>query len=176
MKGKKMVGLKFILSPSSSKYFDNYTEWLKEPLIMRDMRLAEPMAEPVQKKWFRQGISSTAVVRFEIIEKNSKKPIGFCMIYDLDTNINSAKVAVYIADPLYRYRGFGSEVLSLLCKYALYEHKIHSLWCEVPSYNSAALSLFRKQGFTECGTRHHAGKIGDEYYNLTTFELINQSY
>lgn len=176
MKGKKMVGLKFILNPSQSKNYEYYTEWLKEPLVMRGMNIAEPMSETVQKKWFRQGMTSLSTVRFEIVEKSTKKVIGFCMIYDLDAVVNSAKVAVFIGDPVYRFRGYGSEVLNLLCKYALYELKIHSLWCEVPSYNSAGLSIFRKQGFTEVGTRHHAGKIGDEYYNLVIFEMINQSF
>ena len=176
MKGKKMTGVKFILNPSSSKYYENYTAWLSENLVMRAMELSEPMQEAQQKKWFRQGITSTNTVRFEILEKATKKPIGFCLIHDIDERISSAKVAVYIGDPNYRFRGYGSETLNLLCKYALYELKLHSLWCEVPSYNSGALSIFRKQGFTECGTRHHAGKIGDEYYNLTTFELINQSH
>lgn len=176
MKGKKMIGVKFLLNPSQSKNYDYYTEWLKEPLVMRGMKATEPMTEPMQKKWFRQGLTSLSTVRFEIVEKATKKPVGFCMIYDVDEEISSAKIAIFIGDPVYRFRGFGSEALNLLCKYALYELKLHSLWCEVPSYNSACLSIFRKQGFTEVGTRHHAGKLGDEYYNLTIFELINQSF
>lgn len=176
MKGTKMTGLKFILSPTSNKYYENYTAWLQDSLVMRGLGINEPLQEQMQKKWFRQGVTSPTTVRFEIIEKATKKPVGFCMIHDIDENVRSGKVAVFICDPVYRFRGFGNEALNLLTKYALFDLKLHSLWCEVPSYNSAGLSLFKKQGFTECGTRHHAGKIGDEYYNITTFELINQNF
>ncbi len=176
MKGTKMTGLKFILSPTSTKYYDCYTTWLSDNLVMRGLGWSEPLTEQAQKKWFKQGANSATTVRFEIIEKATKKPVGFCMIYDIDTVVSSGKVAVYMCDPVYRYRGFGNEALNLLVKYALFDLKLHSLWCEVPSYNSAGLSLFKKQGFTECGTRHHAGKLGEEYYNITTFELINQNF
>lgn len=177
MKGKKMTGLKFILNPTSAKYLDNYTTWLSDGLVMRGLGWSEPADATTLKKWLKQsGNTSTTAVRFEIIEKATKKPVGFCMIHDIDDVVSSGKVAVYMCDPVYRYRGFGNEALNLLVKYALFELKLHSLWCEVPSYNSAALSLFKKQGFTECGTRHHAGKLGDEYYNITTFEIINQNF
>lgn len=176
MKGIKMTGVKFMLSPSAMKYYDCYTAWLGDNLIKRGLGLSDALDETAQKKWFRRGINSPDVVRFEILEKATKKPVGFCLIHDIEPKVRSAKVAVFMCDPVYRFRGFGSEALNLLCKYALYELKLHSLWCEIPSYNSGAISIFKKQGFTECGTRHHAGMLGDEYYNLTTFELINQSF
>ena len=144
MKGKKIVGDRFYISPSSQKYLPDYEGWFKDELVLRGMSMTEPMEPAVLKKWVRSGITSQNVVRFEIVEKSTKKAIGFCMLHDIDPIASSAKIAVYIADPVYRYRGFGCEILNLLCKYALSELKIHSLWCEIPSYNSGALSVFAK--------------------------------
>lgn len=176
MKGKKTVGNRFYISPSSQKFLPEYENWFKDDLVLRGMGLNEPLEGSALKKWLRSGISSPEVVRFEVIEKSTKKAIGFCMLHDIDESASSAKIALYIADPVYRYRSFGCEILNLLCKYALTELKIHSLWCEIPSYNSGALSVFTKQGFRLVGVRTHAGKINDKYYNLHIFELINKVY
>lgn len=176
MKGKKTVGDRFYISPSSQKFLPDYENWFKDELVLRGMSLAEPMEPAVLKKWVRSGITSPNVVRFEIIEKSTKKAIGFCMLHDVDENASSAKIAVYIANPVYRYRGFGCEILNLLSKYALTELKLHSVWCEIPSYNSGAIRVFEKQGFRLVGVRTHAGKINDKYYNLHIFELINKVY
>lgn len=176
MKGKKMVGDKFYISPSSIKFLENYETWFKDKLVLRGLNLKEPLEGQDLKKWVRSGITSPKIVRFEIIEKSTKKPIGFCMLHDIDEEARCGKIALYIADPVYRYRGFGCEVLNLLCKYALTELKLHSVWCEVPSYNSGALSVFQKQGFREVGVRTHTGLINEKYYNLHIFELINKRF
>lgn len=176
MKGKKTVGDRFYISPSSPKLLSEYQAWLKDPLILRGLQLKQPLEAPALKKWLRFGITSPTVVRFEIVEKATKKLVGFCQIHDIDEEARSGKVAVFIADPLYRFRGFGCEVLNLLCKYALLELKLHSLWCEIPSYNSGALSVFGKQGFALVGVRTHAGVIDGKFYNLHIFELINKRY
>ena len=176
MKGKKTVGDRFYISPSSSKFADEYEKWFKDALVLRGMELAAPLEGSELKKWIRTGISSPSIVRFEIVEKSSKVPVGFCMLYDINEAARSAKISLYIAEPVFRYRGFGCEVLNLLCKYALTELKLHSLWCEIPSYNSGALSVFEKQGFSLVGIRHHAGVIDGKYFNLHIFELINKRY
>lgn len=180
MKGKKIVGDRFSILPSSNKNLPLYTQWLKDPLILRGLQFEHELDEVAFKKWFKQG-NQNNYVRFEIMEKSTKKFVGFAILHDIDSRVRSGKVAIFICDTVYRYRGFGSEILHLVCKYALNELKLHSVWCEVPSYNSACLKVFAKQGFTECGTRHHAGMLVDKdgvdkYYNLTTFELINNVY
>lgn len=176
MKGKKTVGDRFYIAPSSAKNLEYYEAWFKDDLVLRGLGLTEALEGTTLKKWVRSGITSPTIVRFEIIEKSTKKAVGFCMLHDIDEQARSAKIALYIADPVYRYRGFGCEVLNLLCKYALSELKLHSLWCEIPSYNSGALSVFTKQGFRLVGIRTHTGLINDKYYNLHIFELINKRY
>lgn len=180
MKGKKIVGNRFSILPSSNKNSSLYVQWLKDPLILRGLQLESELDEVAFKKWFKKG-NQPDCVRFEIIEKATKKYIGFALVHDIDTRVRSGKIALFICDTVYRYRGFGSEILHLVCNYALKELKLHSIWCEVPSYNTACLKVFAKQGFTECGTRHHAGMLVDKdgidkYYNLVTFEFINNVY
>ena len=52
-----------------------------------------------------------------------------------------------------RGRGFASDALDVLCRYAHDTLRAHQLWCNVGADNEASLRLFRSAGFTEIGIK-----------------------
>lgn len=75
--------------------------------------------------------------------------LGFARIYWVEWNTGSAYAQLGIGDTADRHKGYGSEALNLLERFAFNELNLYSLRAVIAGYNTPALELFKKAGFTE---------------------------
>ncbi len=93
--------------------------------------------------------------------------LGFARIYRIEWNTGSANVQIGIGDAADRRKGYGSEALSLLERFAFAELNLYSLRATVAGYNTPALGLFEKAGFgVEVRQREFFLRYGKRWDNL----------
>lgn len=94
--------------------------------------------------------------------------LGFVRLERIEWSHGVAALSLAIGDPVQRRKGFGSDILRLILRYAFLELNLHRVSACVPAYNQAAIRLFRKAAFkNEARQReayHWAGKRWDKYY------------
>jgi RimJ/RimL family protein N-acetyltransferase len=73
--------------------------------------------------------------------------LGFARIYWVEWNSGSGYVQLGIGEAADRRKGYGSETLSLLERFAFAELNLFSLRAVIAEYNTPALGLFEKAGF-----------------------------
>lgn len=134
---------------------------------------------PFSKYLLKQYISEShrniydiCQIRFMIEKNDDHQPIGLSDLFDFDPHNSRAAIGIFVDIP-YQHRGFATQALSLMEKYAFEFLKIHQLYVHVPEDNIASLSLFRKFGYSEQGMLRDWITADDGYKNVLLFQKIN---
>jgi diamine N-acetyltransferase len=110
-------------------------------------------------------------LRLVIEEKLTKKKIGMIDLFDFNPQHKRAGVGILI-HPEFQQKGFASEALSILIKYAFTHLGLHQLYANITTDNAKSISLFTKHQFNKVGVKKDwilsKGKFKDE----TIFQLI----
>lgn len=105
--------------------------------------------------------------RFLIERIEDSKPIGCIDLFDFDPANKRAGVGILIGDQQERSKGYASEALSLLEKYAFDVLDLHQLYCNITVDNAASLKLFERHQFKIAGQKkdwiYNKGQWIDEY-------------
>lgn len=75
--------------------------------------------------------------------------VGFVRIYWIEWSHGSAMLSLGIGSPQDRGKGYGTETLQLILRYAFDELNLFRLSAPVAEYNQVARRLFAKAGFVE---------------------------
>lgn len=95
-----------------------------------------------------EDIYQSRQVRMVIQMKDQKEiTLGYIDLYDFDPHNKKAAIGILIGDKKYRRKGFASEAIGLLKKYAGENLLLHQLYCYVAETNIGSISLFEKCGF-----------------------------
>ncbi len=134
---------------------------------------------PYSKQVLRRYLENAHRDIFEVkqlrlcICKNTDEAIGFVDLFDFDPKHRRAGVGIIISEKADRNQGAGSEVLSLLEKYAFSVLDLRQLYANVTEDNTASIKLFKKMGFERVGVKKDWIRSGDGYKNEWLFQKIN---
>lgn len=81
------------------------------------------------------------------------RTVGAVDLFEYDPLNGRAGLGILIYGEENRRRGYASDTLEILCRYAREQLRLHQLWCTVGAGNAASLALFRQAGFVETGVR-----------------------
>jgi diamine N-acetyltransferase len=109
----------------------------------------------------------------EKIENPGKeKAIGAVDLYDFDPHHKRAGIGIMI-DEGERGKGYASESLDLLIRYAFEILLLHQLYCSISPDNLQSLQLFEKHGFIKCGIRKEWRLRKGTWIDEILYQLIN---
>ena len=88
----------------------------------------------------------------ELIKESHRGPtIGYVDLFDFEPQNRRAGVGILIGDHKERNKGYATEALKLLCKYAREILNFQQLYCHIDNENKGSLRLFERAGFVKCG-------------------------
>ncbi|MEH7458799.1 GNAT family protein [Bacillus sp. JJ1127] len=82
--------------------------------------------------------------------------IGFVALHSIEWNNRAGLLAIGIGDKDHRGKGYGTEGLRLILKYAFHELNLHRVGLDVISYNQPAIKAYEKVGFQMEGCMREA--------------------
>lgn len=140
------------------------------PLTVHDVRLLSPLAQLLPTPWSPQALEET------LRQKTTQgwaacandQCVGFILVMVLKPEGEILGIAV---DPAFQKKGIGENLLA----HALHHlaHKgIDRIFLEVGTQNHPALSLYKKTGFQEIGTRKGYYVIHDDDALVLSLDLI----
>ena len=99
-----------------------------------------------------------------VVETLDGRAVGLVDLFEFEPVDLRAGIGILIHGAGDRGRGFASDALDVLCRYARQVLGLHQLWCSVAPDNAASLTLFRRAGFVEmrpqAGMAPHARRLG----------------
>lgn len=150
------TGKKICLAPIYPEQdADTESLWTHDPYYLRmlNTNLVYPLS-PLQVKKKYEAIEKQATegggsYYFSIRAIDDDRLVGFTRLYWVDWSNSNSYLELGIGDRNDRGRGFGSDAIDLMLRYAFHELNLYRLSATIPEYNTVALHLFGKSGFIE---------------------------
>lgn len=121
-------------------------QWNEDPEYLRnvDTDLAVPFSE---KQLEDEGETKHREVYFRLRTREDDRLIGFVVIHGIEWNNRTGQLAIGIGLAEHRGKGYGTEALQLMLRYAFHEMNLDRVGLDVIAYNARAIRTYEKVGF-----------------------------
>lgn len=109
-----------------------------------------PASYADERRWLDQQTSYTRGEYQFAVEDGGGNLVGRCGLIRVDWKNRLGEIGIMIGTP-YRGRGYGTEAMELLCRFAFREMNLHKLKVSVFAFNKAAIRCYEKNGFVQEG-------------------------
>jgi RimJ/RimL family protein N-acetyltransferase len=158
------------------------SKWTHDSEFMRLMETgaARPMSAAIVKKQYekleKQIEEDKNLYHFMIRLKADDRLIGKAVIQWIEwTNGNGAlRLGIGAEDD--RRKGYGTQALQMLLRFAFAELNLFRVTAIVAEYNEGAIALLRKFGFTQEVCRRQALERDGRRWDLYIFGLLNEEW
>ena len=100
-------------------------------------------------------------------------PLGLIDVFDLEPKDRRAALGILITNETERGKGYGAEVLTLICDYCFTHLHLHQVYANVSEDNLASIKLFEKNKFEKVGVKKDWVLAGGKFKNEILYQLIN---
>lgn len=141
--------------------------WMNDPNIVRALKSRYPIAFQNEIEWLDRAIHETASERhFAIERKDDRTHIGNASIHDIEWVSRVASFGLFIGEPTAWNRGFGSDAIRTLVRFAFDEMNLRKLRIDIFDYNDRAKHVLETHGFVQ------EGRLRSEFYRDGTYHDI----
>ncbi|KPU46380.1 spermidine N(1)-acetyltransferase [Oxobacter pfennigii] len=130
--------------------------------------------ELMDKFYTRQDNENS--VDFTIIEKDSKKPVGRCLLTDIDYINKKCTCSVFIGDKESRDKDYGAEAMSLLLKFAFEDLNVNRVGLWVFDYNKRAIKTYKSCGMKVEGIMREGVYRNGKYHDVYHMGILRSEY
>ena len=158
------------------------SKWTHDADFMRLMELkpVRPLSPAMVKKQYeaieKEMDENKNLFYFTIRTREDDRFIGNALVERVDWANGNGFIRLGIGSPEDRRKGYGSQALSMLLRYAFGELNLYRVTAVVPAYNEGAIRLFQKFGFMEEVRRRKAIHRDGEFWDLVSFGLLNAEW
>lgn len=155
------------------------SKWTHDADFMRLMELkpVRPLSPAMVKKQYeaieKEMDENKNLFYFTIRTREADRFIGNALVEWVDWANGNGFIRLGIGAVEDRRKGYGSQALSMLLRYAFGELNLYRVTAVVPAYNEGAIRLFQKFGFMEEVRRRKAIHRDGEFWDLVSFGLLN---
>ncbi|MDD2778543.1 MAG: GNAT family N-acetyltransferase [Methanocellales archaeon] len=113
---------------------------------------------------------------FDFIVSLGDKPIGFASVYNVDGKNMRGEISILIGETELQGRGYGSEIIMALLRFAFEKLMLHSLFASATVLNESSQRILAKAGFRKIGTRREYHKYEGEFLDEIFFDITEGDY
>jgi diamine N-acetyltransferase len=124
----------------------------------------------------QQSIYATRQLRLmvDVLQEDGVRvTVGAVDLFDFDPQNLRAEVGIIIYAPPFRRKGYATQAMRQLIRYAAGALQLHQLHCSVAESNEASVALFRKVGFEISGVKKDWRKTSQHAFEN---ELLMQRF
>lgn len=129
-----------------------------------------PVSKYTQKKWFDELSQETNTLRLTI-DANGQA-IGTAILSNIDYKNGNAEIHIKLLQDKYGGKGYGTDAVYSLTRYAFQELRLHCIYAKVNMDNIISQKMFEKCGYMKEGImRQRLFKRG-KYVDIVMFSLM----
>ncbi len=102
--------------------------------------------------------------------------IGSIELRQFNAEARRCQVGMLIGDPAYRGRGYGTEALRLVCRFAFDEMGLERVFLDTFDFNTRAIRAYEKVGFVQEGRLRRHAYLGGVYYDVIAMGLLRDEF
>ncbi|KAF7668163.1 hypothetical protein LDENG_00027250 [Lucifuga dentata] len=158
-----LEGENVVLVPYNAEHVPRYHQWMKSPELQQ-LTASEPLSLEQEYKMQRSWREDDDKCTFIILDKqrwaDPRVQKEQCMMGDVNifltdpTDPSLAELEVMIAEPSYRGKGIGKEVVHMMMCYGVTKLGIQKFQAKIGLDNQVSISMFKKLHFHELSVCH----------------------
>ena len=158
------------------------SKWTHDSEFMRLMETdpARPLSAAIVKKQYekleKQIEENKNLFHFMIRAREDDRLIGKAVIQWIEWSNGNAWIRLGIGLAEDRCKGYGTQALRMLLRFAFAELNLYRLTAMVPEYNDGAIALLQKFGFVQEVCRRKALERDGRRWDLYVFGLLNEEW
>jgi RimJ/RimL family protein N-acetyltransferase len=158
------------------------SQWTHDSDFMRLMETnpARPLSAAMIKKQYekleKQIEENKNLFHFMIRARADDRLIGKAVIQWIEWTNSNGWIRLGIGATEDRRKGFGTQALQMLLRFAFAELNLFRVTAMVPEYNDGAIALLQKFGFTQEVCRRSALERDGRRWDLYVFGLLNEEW
>ena len=112
---------------------------------------------------------------FSVVSLEDDELAGEALLWGIDTHNRSAHLGISLR-PAFRSRGFGVDVVRVLCDYGFAVRGLHRLQLETLADNTAMIHTATRAGFTQEGKLRRSAWANGEFVDEVIFGLLADTW
>jgi RimJ/RimL family protein N-acetyltransferase len=135
------------------------------------------MALPKTKEqWEEEGSSGSNSTYFRLRTIDEDELIGFAVIHSIEWNNRAGMLAIGIGQAVHRNKGYGSDALRLILRYAFHELNLDRVGLEVIEYNKGGIRAYEKVGFQLEGRKRSMVYRDGKRYDVLVMGVLRHEW
>lgn len=132
-----------------------------------------PVSLEGQNKWIHDQMGRKDILRCIVAAKDDEEnALGTVILSDIDYQNGIAQVHIKLGKGKVRGKGYGTDAINTIVKYAFDEMRLNCIYADVLEYNIPSQKLFEKCGFKRDGIlRARVYKTG-RYVDTISFSRL----
>ena len=158
------------------------SKWTHNAEFMRlfEFEPARPMSVAIIKKQYekleKRIEESKNLYHFTIRAKTDDRLIGKAVVQRIEWTNGNCSIRVGIGAAEDRRKGYGTQALKMLLRFAFAELNLFRVTAYVPEYNEGAIALLKKFGFVEEVRRRQSLERDGRRWDLLVFGLLKDEW
>jgi RimJ/RimL family protein N-acetyltransferase len=153
MRNAFLIGTKVYLRPLEEADAAECHAWLNDPDVRRTLAArAGPYTEAMSREWIR-ALDFRTTMGFAIVTRDAGAYVGNCDLRDINLIDRNAGLGIVIGRKAEWGKGFGTEAVALLCRYAFDALNLHKVCLSCYATNERGFRLYARVGFVDEGRR-----------------------
>jgi len=149
-----------------------FVRWFADPEVREFLLLNRPISIAEEEQWFVQQLQSQNAELFAI-ETNDGIHIGNIGLHDINWLHRSAEMGIVIGHKQYWGKGYGSDAIRTLLRFAFDEMNLHRVQLTVYEDNARAIRAYEKCGFRHEGRLRDAVYRKGRYYDMLLMSVLS---
>jgi len=157
-------------------------KWTHNAEFMRlyDVNPARPLSAGIVKKQYekleKRMEEDKDLYHFMIRAKADDRLLGKAEVQRIEWTNGNGQIRIGIGAAEDRCKGYGTQALRMLLRFAFAELNLFRMSANVPEYNEGAIALLKKFGFVEEVRRRQALERDGRRWDLLVFGLLKDEW
>ena len=150
-----------------------FVRWVNDPEVTQFLSQRGPFSLAQEEQWFERQLEKHDGFIFGITTEEGEL-IGNIGLDAIDRKDRHAVLGIIIGEKEYWGRGYGTDAVRTMLRFAFDEQNLHRVSLSVYAENQRALRCYEKCGFKVEGVEREARFQGGEYRDNTWMGILRQ--
>jgi RimJ/RimL family protein N-acetyltransferase len=173
-----ILGQKVRLRAIERDDLPTFVRWFNDPEVLHYLLMYIPMSLAEEEKWFEEQLQRRdgRIFIIEAIDGDQPVHIGNTGIHDVDWKNRTAEVGIVIGEKDYWGKGYGTDALKTLLRFAFHEMNLNRVQLRVHDYNARAIRCYEKCGFRNEGCQRQALFRDGKYHDVLLMSVLADEF
>lgn len=172
-----LAGEKISLRPLEERDLERIVVWINDPEVRKYLSSYLPMTMTQEKKWLEHLSGNEKEIVLAVVDNESGECIGNTGIHGIKNGRSgSATFGFMIGDKSFWGKGYGTEILDLMLRYAFHTLGLRKMKSSALAPNIGSRRVHEKCGFKEVGSFEKEYLVDGEYVDEILLEVFREDW